>query len=186
VTEPRRDHGGLDPRLVKALSHPLRFRILERLNAGEASPVNIARELGEPVGRVSHHVRALAQVGAIELVRTVPRRGAIEHFYRPAMRAWFTDQDWQKVPESSRRAIVSQGLDDVVSDIAAAAASGFEWPDMHVSRTPLSLDAEGLAEVVELLNATLDRVVEIQAESRERSAERVAETEVVLLHFERP
>jgi hypothetical protein len=31
---------------------------------------------------VSYHVRILARLGLIELVRTTPRRGAVEHHYR--------------------------------------------------------------------------------------------------------
>ena len=41
-----------------------------------------ADKLAEPLGNVSYHVRTLADLGLIELVRKVPRRGAIEHYYR--------------------------------------------------------------------------------------------------------
>jgi DNA-binding transcriptional ArsR family regulator len=180
------DPGGLDPRLIKALSHPLRHRLLLRLNYGEASPAEMARELGVPVGRVSHHVRTLSRLGAIELVRTAPRRGAIEHFYRATMPAWFTDEDWAQVPASARRAIADQNLREVLRDIAAAGGAGFERADAHLSRLPLRLDAEAMAEVVALLNATLERVLAIQEASDRRAQDARVDTEAVILHFELP
>ena len=67
---------------VKALAHPLRVRALAILTEREASPSELAEELGEPLGNVSYHVRLLHELELIELVKTTPRRGAIEHHYR--------------------------------------------------------------------------------------------------------
>jgi DNA-binding transcriptional ArsR family regulator len=63
------------------LGHPLRIRILEALGGRTASPAEIAGELSLPLQSVSYHFRQLRRLGAIELVRTVPRRGAIKHYY---------------------------------------------------------------------------------------------------------
>ena len=71
------------------LAHPLRVRILDAIeNASSVlrgrpsmSPVELHRELGEPLSGVSYHVTVLARLGAIELVDTAPRRGAVEHYY---------------------------------------------------------------------------------------------------------
>jgi DNA-binding transcriptional ArsR family regulator len=71
---------------AKAVAHPLRVTILELLDGRVASPIELARELGEPIGNVSYHARALRQLGAIRLVRTRQRRGAIEHFYTASVR----------------------------------------------------------------------------------------------------
>ena len=73
---------GSEPHAVKALAHPLRVRALAILTEREASPSELAEELDEPLGNVSYHVRLLHDLGLIELVRTTPRRGAIEHHYR--------------------------------------------------------------------------------------------------------
>ncbi len=73
----------VDARVVKALSHPTRVRILELLQERElASPVELAGQLGIPLGTVSYHVRRLEQLGFIELATRTQRRGAIEHHYR--------------------------------------------------------------------------------------------------------
>lgn len=65
----------LDASLLKALAHPLRTRVLELIvEREEASPVELARDLGQPLATVSHHTRVLRDLGCIELVRT--ERGA--------------------------------------------------------------------------------------------------------------
>jgi DNA-binding transcriptional ArsR family regulator len=175
----------LDPRIVKALSHPLRYRLLARLNAGVASPAEMARELELPIGRVSHHVRTLARIGAIELVRTRPRRGATEHFYRAAVPAWFTDEDWARVPASVRDAIGRQNVEQVVRDLVRAAPDGFRHPSAHLSFLPLELDDQGMQEISALLTETLSRVAAIESESVRRATEATSSTQLVLLHFER-
>ncbi len=75
----------IDQRLVRAVAHPLRVEILEVLvGKGEMSPTQIAETLGSKPGNVSYHVNVLRECEVLELVRTEPRRGALEHYYRPA------------------------------------------------------------------------------------------------------
>ena len=68
----------------RALGHPTRLNVLERLNTGPASPVDYtqATKSNESLGTVSHHFRALRQAGLIEVARTEQRRGALKHSYR--------------------------------------------------------------------------------------------------------
>jgi DNA-binding transcriptional ArsR family regulator len=68
--------------LSKATTHPLRVKILERLEIRMASPNELSKQLHAPLGNVSYHVKTLLELGTIELVKTEPRRGAVEHFYR--------------------------------------------------------------------------------------------------------
>jgi DNA-binding transcriptional ArsR family regulator len=77
-----------DPDLIKAFSHPGRLRILSALRGRPASPNELARELDEPLGNVSYHVRSLAEIGLIRVTQTRPSRGAVEHIYElvPAYR----------------------------------------------------------------------------------------------------
>src|ERR1700741_3104125 len=109
----------LAPRLVKTISHPLRQRIMVRLNDREASPNELATEFQEPLGRLSYHVSALVKAGAIELVRTEPRRGAVEHFYRALVRPWFSDDDWTRLAPSLRGTIHDQNLRVLWENVAA-------------------------------------------------------------------
>jgi DNA-binding transcriptional ArsR family regulator len=181
------DAGELDEALLKAISHPLRHRLLGLLDNRVASPNELARELELPLGRVSYHIRLLADLGAIELVRTEPRRGALEHFYRAVTRGWFSEEDWARLPRSARRGIVGQSLQRIFSDVTAAVdAGGFDGPASQVTRTALELDEKGLEEVTKVIATATERVNQINAESADRRAGTTGvATELALLHFKR-
>ncbi len=176
-------------RLLKAIAHPLRHRVFNAIDeAGEASPKAVAHALGEPIGRVSHHVRVLAELGAIELTRTEPRRGATEHFYKTAVTEFFDDEAAARLPIGTRRALVTQYLRKLVGDAAAAAArTGFDHRQAHLSYTLLDLDEDGMNAVAEVLAQALERVEAIRDEASERLGDAPAplRTEVGILHFER-
>jgi DNA-binding transcriptional ArsR family regulator len=71
----------IDQELVKALSHPIRVEILEALQGRVASPAELSQEIGESLGVISYHAKALVRCGCLELVHTEPRRGGLEHFF---------------------------------------------------------------------------------------------------------
>jgi DNA-binding transcriptional ArsR family regulator len=78
----RRERSGDKDALFKALAHPLRRKVLELiLTEEQLSPVKASRHLEGPLSSVSYHVRVLDELGAVELVEELPRRGSIEHFY---------------------------------------------------------------------------------------------------------
>jgi DNA-binding transcriptional ArsR family regulator len=181
-----------DQRIVRALSHPIRHRVLMALNERVASPKELAAELGEPLGNVSYHTRVLAQLGCIELVSTTQRRGALEHHYRAIMRPYFDDAAWAQIPVSTRRALFDQVLEHLWNDVVDAARhGGLDHPRAHVSLTPLDLDDQGLDDLAGVLGSTLERALEIQAESAGRRVKLgddgppALRTELGMLHFER-
>ncbi|HWK25259.1 MAG TPA: helix-turn-helix domain-containing protein [Solirubrobacter sp.] len=162
----------LDEALLRAISHPLRHRLLGMLDGRVASPNELARELGLPLGRVSYHIRLLSDLGAIELVRTEPRRGALEHFYRAVTTVWFNEGDWAKLPRSARRGLLGQNLQQIFGDVTAAAdGGGFEHESSLVLRATLALDEAGMREVSSLLRAAFDRARELSGKSSGVSAE---------------
>jgi DNA-binding transcriptional ArsR family regulator len=71
-------------KLAHVLSHPQRVRLLELLAEQEASPPMLREQIGPEIslGAVSYHVGVLREYGCLELVRTVPRNGANEYFFR--------------------------------------------------------------------------------------------------------
>jgi DNA-binding transcriptional ArsR family regulator len=168
----RSDEESVDIALIKALSHPLRGHALAILNERVASPNQIARELGESLGQVSYHVKVLEGYGCIELVRTEPRRGAVEHFYRATTRAVLTDSDWQRLPASIRSSMSSRLVQSIFDQVAAALeADTFDARlDRHVSWTPMAVDEEGWEEVVEIMADALYRILAVRAASGERLA----------------
>jgi len=182
--------GELDEALLRAISHPLRHRLLGMLDGRTASPNMLALELDLPLGRVSYHIRLLADLGAIELVSTEPRRGALEHFYTAVTTVWFSEADWQKLPRSARRGILGQNLQHIFSSVTAAAdGGGFDNAASVVLRAPLELDEQGLEELSALLRDSIERARDINNRAAERRAPgngtAVVGTELAILHFER-
>ena len=177
-----------EARIAKALAHPLRARILQRLGERVASPGDLAVELGAPLGVVSYHVRMLRDYDCVELVRTEPRRGALQHFYRATARPNFDDDQWRTLPSGLRRELSGETIQELVSDLAQAADAGMlEDPEIIVTRTPLELDERGWKKLNKLLSKTLEQALAIASESAARGAEGTAvfPTEMALLHFKR-
>jgi DNA-binding transcriptional ArsR family regulator len=173
--------------MARMLSHPTRRRILQIVTERVASPREIADELREPIGRISHHVRWLAGHGYLELVRTEPRRGALEHYYRSTAPPVFTDAEWSRLSARRRRELAAALVSDIWSDVLDAVDAGaFTKTDAHLSRTPLSLDEQGRQE----LAAALEDLVQLAQRLHEESAERLAgdagqRSELAILRFDR-
>jgi DNA-binding transcriptional ArsR family regulator len=181
----------LNEGLLKAISHPLRHRLLGMLDGRVASPNELARELGLPLGRVSYHIRLLHDLGAIELVSTEPRRGALEHYYRAVTRAWFGEGDWARLPRSTRRGILGHNLQQIFTWVTASAdAGGFEHPTSQVLRATLELDEEGREAVAQVARDAIERAQAINEQAATRRAKAPdgpapVATELTVLHFER-
>lgn len=159
-----------DPRLIKALAHPLRVRILSVLETRElASPNELADELEVSLGVVSYHVRRLHALGFLELVRRTPRRGAIEHHYRAKARPRVSDDVWAETPGIVKRAMIGATLQQINGYVnAAAAGGGFDRTEAHLSRTVLMLDDEGWKELAAEMIRWVEVVERIEAESQAR------------------
>lgn len=182
---------GITQQLAKALAHPLRVRILSSLHKGISSPNQLAQELGEPLGNVSYHVKTLLEYDCVELVKTEPRRGAVEHFYRATDRAFLSDSDWAKIPASARKGISGSILESIGQSATEAMAEGTldARSDSHLSDTPLQLDKQGWKELNKLLSETVDRATAIQKEASKRMGkdkDKALQTKLAIMHFEVP
>jgi DNA-binding transcriptional ArsR family regulator len=186
----RLDKDVTDPRLVKALAHPLRVRILAVLDEHVASPTELAEELHAPLGNVSYHVRTLLSLGLIELVKETPRRGSVEHHYSAVARPAISDQAWEAVPDSVKRAMIGAALQQAGVYVNAAAAAGsFNRANAHLSRTPLELDDEGWHAVAEELLKFMERAQEIERDCAERlkdAPEDQTRGQLLMMLFESP
>jgi DNA-binding transcriptional ArsR family regulator len=160
-----------DPRYVKALSHPLRVRILAILEERTASPVQLAELLGASLGVVSYHVRTLERFGLIKLVRTNPVRGAVEHHYRANERPTISDESWGGAGPVAKQAYLSSFLQQVAAYTnTAAAGGGFDRADAHFSRTVAKLDAKGWAQLAKVCEQLLAKIDSIEADAAKRIA----------------
>ena len=160
----------VDPGVVRAIGHPLRAKLLSRLNEEVCSPIELARELDESVQLVSYHVRILRDLGFVELVGTTPRRGAIEHHYRAVRRPMFTDADWAALPANARAALAWETLRGMFDHARGALDSGAldDRTDTHISYSDLTLDEQGWNELADQLMEVLDQSSAIEARAAER------------------
>lgn len=187
---PRKRPEPIDPRLVRALAHPLRIQILEILTERVDSPNGVANELGLGVSDVAYHTRALDRYGCLELVSTAQRRGATEHFYKASPQAFIGYRGWRKVPRSVRGAVTAASLqtfvDKAVSALEAGTIDGRD--DTNFSWMPLHLDERGWREVSGILAEATDRVLAVQEESKHRASRcrgsRLISAVVALANFE--
>lgn len=158
-----------DVSLVRALAHPLRARILGILEERRASPRELADELDAPLGTVSYHVRTLAQLKLIKLVKKTPRRGAIEHHYEAVGAAMVSDEAWGQTPAIVKQAMVRSALGDVARSVnEAASLGGFDRADSHLTRSRLTLDEKGWGELADALSKLMARAEKIQEASQKR------------------
>jgi DNA-binding transcriptional ArsR family regulator len=179
-----------DPRYVKAMSHPLRVRILAMLDERKASPNQLSGWLGASLGTVAYHVRTLEQLGLIELVDETRVRGAVEHHYRAKARPLVTADGWAQAPPIAKQAAVGSSL-DVIAEYskASAAAGGFDRADAQLRRALVRVDARGFAALSKACDKLFEQAEKIEVAAAGRiaknpHAEDIVEAGLGLLLFE--
>jgi DNA-binding transcriptional ArsR family regulator len=175
-----------DPKVVKALGHPIRRRILAALDGRIASPSELAEEFGEQIGNISYHFKTLDRLGLIELVETAPRRGAIEHRYRAACVTYVPSEIMAAMPEPVRQLVIHTWFRKRQEEILAAIeAGGFDGEEKQALRARLTLDEKALRQLGRKLEEMHKYALRLQEESEARLA-KGAEPEsatVVLMLF---
>jgi DNA-binding transcriptional ArsR family regulator len=160
----------IDQRLVRALGHPLRVKILEIVQVRNASPSELTEMLSAPLGNVAYHVRVLEKCGCIEQVATARRRGAVEHYFRARPRSYIGHQDWRNVPASLRDAVTGASLGTFFDRAADALESGTmdARDDTTLNWMPMAVDQAGWDEVAAVFEAATNRLEAIHALCRKR------------------
>ena len=102
----RRGDVGLEQ--VRALSHPLRLRLLELFAASPRTTKQAAVALGEAPTRLYHHVAALERAGLIRLRETRQNRGTTEKYFEAVSRRILP-------AESEGRAMLDRGRDELAA-----------------------------------------------------------------------
>ncbi|HEX3735859.1 MAG TPA: winged helix-turn-helix domain-containing protein [Solirubrobacterales bacterium] len=178
-------------RLVKALAHPTRVRILGVLSHRDISPAEFARESGEVVTNVAYHFRELAKYGFAEVAETRPVRGSMEHIYTGTKQAFFGEEEWRLMPKPLQRLISGTVLHDMVGKMTEAVEAGTfdSRDDRHFTWTPLVVDEEGWTDLMSILDTAFEQIGEVAARAGERLAEQGCEripATVALAGFESP
>lgn len=115
----------MGPAMMKALSHPLRWRIIGALNAlGSARAADLAAELHEPANLVSFHLRTLAEAG---MVAEAPElaRDARERVWRLTQPSFNTDHELLR-NDASYQASTLATMDMITTEMRNALARATE------------------------------------------------------------
>lgn len=178
----------IDVKLMKALGHPLRQRILQELTRSEeASPSQIAQTIDEPLTNVGYHVRVLVKCDAIELVRTEVAGSSVEHFYRAKVRPVVDEDNWRNIPESVRESLLDQTFQQIWHNVRAA-SEGEGLKDLRTAAawSPLKLDDEAFSELSRMVGDLMLEALALQSGSDQRLSgldekDREAQTNLVEL-----
>ncbi|MEV6303395.1 metalloregulator ArsR/SmtB family transcription factor [Actinoplanes sp. NPDC051861] len=154
-----------DSRVLAALAHPLRRRLMDMLKVGgPATASTLASATGQAIGNVSHHLRVLGECGLIEEAPELARDRR-ERWWRLVSRAvsW-SSSDFGDDPATTAvvKAAESLNLDHHTQQVRAWFAAPDEdqqrWGDSAFSMDQwLHLTPEELREVGEEIRAVLDR-----------------------------
>jgi DNA-binding transcriptional ArsR family regulator len=101
---------------IKAMSHPLRVRILGTL-CQERTTKQVAELLGEKPTKLYHHMEALEKVGLVELSRTRRNRGTLEKYYVAVARTVHMDPRLFQATGSRSRGKRNEALRNMLSTI---------------------------------------------------------------------
>ena len=167
------ESAGSNAALFKALSHPLRYRIMMVLGEREASPKELADLLDEGFHRVYEQIRILKKSEFIELVGTDSRHGGTQHFYRASVRPVLDAEVWEKFPRLAREIASISMVRRIFGDVIASIDAGVFDDRKHraVLRRPILIDEQGFKEADESALRHLDELAEIEARSASRLIE---------------
>lgn len=163
-----------NPQLLVALSHRTRTDLLTILNERTETPKNLASGLGCSVRHVEYHLGILEDLDCVELVRTEESPGGkvIAHYYRATERPWFDREAWGAVDSKEQPGITMGILGAMSEDTTRALLAGtIDKGENHISRTPAIMDEVSYEQLLVLLNDTLERIIELQAEAANRLEE---------------
>ena len=158
-------HQITDSRVLAAMAHPLRRRLLNLLRVdGPSTASALSGRTGQAVGNISHHLRSLASAGLIEEAPEMARDRRERWWRRTAWAVSWSSADFagDEATEAIVRAAESLNLDTQLGLLRAWAAA----PDGERARWPkgpfsfdswLRLDDDELAEFSAQLLALIRR-----------------------------
>lgn len=154
------------PQQMKALTHPVRVRMLGMLRLdGPATATTLAERLGLNTGATSYHLRQLAQHGFV--VEDAERGNARDRWWKAAHRTTTTDTGGAAEPEARDtldaylQSVVVVTTERLQRSIEERSALPDEWRDASTySDWVVSLTPRKALRVIEQLVAVLDEVDE--------------------------
>jgi DNA-binding transcriptional ArsR family regulator len=158
-------------RILSALNHPIRRRILRALVEKPGSASTLSRAFEMELGVVSYHLNQVLhrECGVVDLVDVVTRRGALEKFYALKPEAWADLPSVAQPAEASkmRRMPLGECLLEAVEAMegetfALLEGSAWEW-------FPLEVDTKAWKEILKARRDFNQRIEAAVEEGRKRA-----------------
>ncbi|TCP48569.1 ArsR family transcriptional regulator [Tamaricihabitans halophyticus] len=162
-----------DPKKLRALAHPLRWRLIELLGvADQATATYCASELGESVASCSYHLNQLGKYGFVEVVESEGREKPWRLTnYDQSWSAEGLDLEGQLAAEAVSEAFLEHTFDQFRRLQVQRSQQPKEWREAAgMSAGTTFLTAEELAEVKGQLRAVIDRYFDRLADPGSRPA----------------
>lgn len=156
---------------IKAISNSYRIEVIESFEEAPATAKIIADKMGEPHAKVNYHIKALLNVGILELVEEKVRLGIVEKFYMPSARTYVIDRNIINNDESHYRESLNQMYISMFENVSKDFYKALEMQDGSKQRTRLLHynDYYLTLEEVEALQESMKRTIENMVEGRKSS-----------------
>jgi len=100
---------------VRAISAPIRQRIIEKLIEQSMTAKQVALALDERPTKLYHHIQILESLGLIELVKTEQKRGTTEKYFRAVASSYTINE--QLMTGISQSADAMEAFDSAIKSI---------------------------------------------------------------------
>jgi DNA-binding transcriptional ArsR family regulator len=174
-----------------AIGHRIRVEILTVLHErADASAIELARIVRQPLSTVTHHVGALLKSGSIQVGRTEQVRSVEQRFYSLATPIYVSDEEWAELSETERQEVCRSLLQSIVAEALASFWAGKITADPRhfISWAWFNVDMQGREDIAEEQIRSWQRIGEIEKEAKARCTESGEEPFSVMvssLSFER-
>ncbi|MER7505806.1 helix-turn-helix domain-containing protein [Nonomuraea pusilla] len=181
-----RDSEGLsDPKAMRALAHPARLAILNRLGVqGSATATEVAESAGITPSAASYHLRMLAKYGFVE--DAPPRGDGRERLWRPVAFAVGVEPDDRPEVRDAKVALIAAlrriANEEVERALSALDQETEEWREAsRFQRVRIRVDAAELARLADRIDELLrPYVARRRPEEDAPSGARISEVQVNL------
>lgn len=162
--------GLIDPDLAVVIKDPLRVQILALAIQRPISPSEFAKESGCTISASAYHFKVLQNHGFIELVKSVPVRGAVRHLYRATKSGFISNNDWGQVAQAFRPGVAGAVLQDFNNRVTQAMETEtlYARDDACLFWAPLKLDETGWKRLTEMIAWAIQEAKEYEVETIKR------------------
>ncbi len=175
---PQPEHRVLtDPRAIRALAHPARLAVLERLSDGsELTATDCAEATGLSASAMSYHLRALEKWGFVE--RAPSSDDGRERPWRAVVTRWRIEETGNRATAAAADTMLGTILDQLRAYLAEWYAhereQPREWKDAgHVSTSTLWMTADEVTEMIAEHQERIDQLRQRNGTDHPKGARRV-------------